>query len=272
MAQSRLVSCCVLTLTLLASPLSAAEPPAVPTKLPAAVAASQATPKPAPKPTAKPAPAVQPSHSVMSYGRNAVQRRIDSVLDKPLTRPLEFIEVPLNQVTQVIAETYDIVIMFDTAALKAVDLSPETEVTVNIGNISLKSALRLMLRNAGDDKSTYILDDEVLLITSHEVAENHLEPRIYPVKKLIAAIQAGQPTAAAAGDGEAKADEITELADALILTVSPPTWRRNGTGAGDVQKIGDKYLVILQTQSVHEEIESLLKHLAAAGMEEQRTH
>ncbi len=261
MARSYLVYCCALTFAFLASPLSAAEPAAAS----ASPAATAALPKPAPKPAPNPTP------NIVSYGRNAAQRRIDSVLDRPLTSPLEFIETPLNQMTEVIAETYDIPIVFDVDALQEINFSPETEVTVQIGNINLKSALRLMLRNASNDKVTYILDNEVLLITTQEVAENHLETRIYPVHKLVAAIQSGQPPAATADEEIDSPDEISELADALILTVSPQTWRRNGTGAGDVQKIGDKYLVVLQTQAVHEEIESFLKQLAAALVGEQQT-
>jgi hypothetical protein len=260
MARPYLVVCCALTLILFASPLAAAEPATAQPKPPAAVT---------PKPATKPAPAVQQTRSVLSYGRNAAQRRIGSVLDKPLDHPLEFIETPINQIVQVIAEDYDIPIVFDVQALKAVGLTPEEEATVNIGNVSLKSALRLLLQTAGDNAMTYILDNEVLLITTPDVAAKHLQTRIYPVGQLTASFQSDQlPAAADRGEEKPSIDEITELADALILTISPETWRRNGAGRGDVQKLGDEYLVVLQTQSVHEEIENFLKHLAAANSEE----
>jgi hypothetical protein len=266
------VSCalmCTLTLVLLASPLAAAEPATAVPKPPAA----KTTAKPTPKPATRPAPAVQRTSIVHSYGRNAAQRRIDSVLDQPLSSPLEFIETPINQIAQLIAEHYDIPIVIDVESLKAAGLTPEEEATVTIGNVSLKSALRLLLQTAGDNTMTYILDNEVILITTPEVAAKHLETRIYPVGELIVALKSGpQPAAAGAAQGKTPppVDEITELADALILTISPQTWRRNGTGAGDVQKIGDKYLVVLQTQSVHEEIESFLQHLAAASGDDVR--
>jgi hypothetical protein len=126
------------------------------------------------------------------------------------------------------------------------------------------------LQTAGDNAMTYVLDNEVILITTPDVAARHLETRIYPVGELIVALQSSPQSAsvvAAPGKTPPPVDEITELADALILTISPHTWRRNGTGAGDVQKLGDKYLVVLQTQSVHEEIENFFEHLAAANSE-----
>lgn len=269
MARFRLVVCCALTLSLFTSPLVAAEPATGKPTSPAV----KATAKPTPPAAKKIAPTVQRT-SVRSHGRPPAQIRIDSVLDQQLKSPLEFIEVPINQITQVISEDYSIPIVIDAESLKAAGLTPEEEATVSIGNVSLKSALRLLLQAAGDNAMAYILDNEVLLITTPQVAAKHLETRIYPVGNLIDALQSGSPfaaTVADAGETPPPIDEITELADSLILTISPQTWRRNGTGTGDVQKIGDKYLVVLQTQAVHEEIESFLTHLAAAGMEDQQT-
>lgn len=258
MAQLRLCGCLLLLVALLSVHSDAAEP------------ASSAAPKPAvpaspakSSATAGPRSTQPPVSGAVSHGRTPAQLRIELVLDQRLRSPLSFIETPINQVTQVIGEDYDIPIIFDVDAVKAVGLTPETEVTAEIGNVSLKSALRLLLKSLGEGQLTYIVNDEVLLITSQESADRHLETRIYPVKKLVAALQANQPAPPTAkGDAAAPVDATKELAEALTQTVSPSTWQPRGAGA--VQKLGDKYLIVLQTQAVHEEIETFLKNLSAA--------
>lgn len=253
MARPCFVYVCAVALALLVTPFSMAQ---------SAAAA-------APKPLAAKAP-LTPAPNVISYGQTAPQRRIEAVLNAPLKRPIQFVETPISMVATELAESYDIPIVFDNETLDAAGTSPEAEVSVNIANTSLKTALQLILGTARFKGLglTYIVDGEVVLITTQDEASNHLERRIYPVDRLLAALRAGQPATAAAQDGDVKVDDLTELSDALALTISPQTWRRSGAGQGDVQKIGDRYLVVLQTQSVHEEIEAFLKHLAAAAASE----
>ncbi|QDT72177.1 VWA domain-containing protein [Lacipirellula limnantheis] len=113
------------------------------------------------------------------------ERRIYGALRQPLRAPLEFVATPLNQVTQVLSEDYSIPIVIDTAALDAVASSPEVEINFSIGNVTLKSALELMLKSAGEGDLTYIVDNEVLLITTQEEAEKRLQVRVYPVADLV---------------------------------------------------------------------------------------
>ena len=113
------------------------------------------------------------------------ERRIYSALRQPLRAPISEIEAPLNQILNLISEDYNIPIQFDTTALDAVAVSPEVEVTIDIGNVTLKSALELILKNAGAEDLTYIIDNEVLLITTQEEAEKRLQVRVYPVADLV---------------------------------------------------------------------------------------
>lgn len=258
MALSRLLPWCVVASALLIS-----------TEAPAAES-SPTAPKPAPlaAPTAKPkiAPAPSPASpiGVVSYGRTPAQLRIESVLNKPLKAPLSFVHIPISELARVIVEDYDIPLIIDSTALKASGLTPDEEVTIEIGNVSLKSALSLLLKSASDGAMTYIIDDEVLLFTTSEVAAKRLQTRIYPVDQLTASLQPAPRLAVAkAAANTPPADPTTDLAEALILTISPDSWRRNG-GRGDVQKLGDKYLVVLQSHAVHEEIENFLRQLAQA--------
>ncbi|WP_428308657.1 VWA domain-containing protein [Lacipirellula sp.] len=127
-------------------------------------------------------------YSVDLKSEGEAERRIYSALRQPLRAPISEVEAPLNQILQVLGEDYDIPIIFDTAALDAVAASPETEVSIEIANVTLKSALELILKNAGEDL-TYIVDKEVLLITTQEEAEKRLQVRVYPVADLVMPIQ-----------------------------------------------------------------------------------
>src|SRR6187401_988787 len=77
-------------------------------------------------------------------------RRIERILNQSLKTPLSFTQVPLSQVMDQLADEYDLPIVFDRAALEAAATSPDVEVTVELNNVSLRSALELMLRQLED--------------------------------------------------------------------------------------------------------------------------
>ena len=56
--------------------------------------------------------------------------------------------------------------------------------TSRVQGISLRSALRLMLRRI-DPELTYSIQDEVLMITTKEAAAENLVTRVYPVADLV---------------------------------------------------------------------------------------
>jgi hypothetical protein len=115
------------------------------------------------------------------------ESRIYSALREPLRSPLDFVETPLSTVMTAISEEYDIPIQFDTTALEAVAQSPETEVSITIGNVTLRSALEILLKNVAD--VTYIVDNEVMLITTEDEAQTHLQVKVYPVADLVLPIE-----------------------------------------------------------------------------------
>jgi len=61
-------------------------------------------------------------------------------------------------------------------------------VTRNLSGVSLRSALRLMLK---DLDLTYVIRDEVLLITTPEEANAKLVTKVYPVADLVLPINSG---------------------------------------------------------------------------------
>lgn len=185
-------------------------------------------------------------------------RRIEAVLNQPLGSPLEFVETPLSQVAMIISEDYDIPIQFDTAALDAVATSPETEVSINIANVSLRSALELILSNAGAQELTYIIDKEVLMITTQEEAEKKLEVIVYRVDDLV---RDDSPLV--------WSDDVDfdPLIDVIVATVEHESWMENGTGEGEIQPLPPGMLVVAQTRRVHDRIADLLQQIREAKRE-----
>jgi hypothetical protein len=181
------------------------------------------------------------------------RQRIERVLNQPLKQPLEFIEQPLRDVATILAETYDIPIQFDTKALDAVAASPDVEVSVQIANVTLRSALELMLKTAGAEELTYVVDDEVLLITTLEEAETRLEVIVYRVDDLVA-----DPSA---GESRSEAADFDTLIDVIVSSVEHESWQENGKGEGEIHAFPPGMIVISQTARVHEQVQRLLDDL-----------
>lgn len=168
--------------------------------------------------------------------------RIDSALDQPLKLPIDYIEIPLIQIMQAISDDYDIPIVFDRQAFEALAISEETEVTVNLRNVSLRTAIELMLRQVED--LTYLATNEVLMITSEDEAQQRPEVRVYRVDDLIRVPYTGEL-------------DFDSLIDTVVSSVEHDSWMENGTGEGEVQPYYPGMLVITQTRRVHQQIESL---------------
>ncbi|MEX1040866.1 MAG: hypothetical protein WDZ51_09565 [Pirellulaceae bacterium] len=103
---------------------------------------------------------------------------------------LAFIDTPLEEVVSYLKQLHGIEIQIDTRALDDVGLTTDTPVTRNLEGITLRSALRLMLKELD---LTYIVANEVLMITTPEEAESELITKVYPVADLVlpVAVQLG---------------------------------------------------------------------------------
>ncbi len=76
---------------------------------------------------------------------------------------MEFIETPLQDVIDFLKDFHQIEIQIDQKSLDDVGIGTDTPITRNLKGITLRSALRLLLR---DLDLTYLIRDEVLLIHS----------------------------------------------------------------------------------------------------------
>jgi hypothetical protein len=129
------------------------------------------------------------------------EARILKALDEPID--LEFTETSLSDVMDYIESTMTarqnpIQIELDKQAIEAAGASSDTPVTLSLKGVSLRSGLRLILKQ---HSLTYIVKDEVLMITSNDVAEQNLLTKVYPVADLVIRIPSGRGGGGMGGGG-----------------------------------------------------------------------
>lgn len=177
--------------------------------------------------------------------RPEARNRINHILSGPLrSAGLEFVETPLKDVITQVQDDYGIPIQIDVAALEENGINLDEPMTVNIHNVSLQSALRLMLNRLN---IAYLYQDEVLLITTNDAADSRSELCVYDVQDVI-------------GDD---ANELPELASTITACVAADSWKENGGIHPNIHVIRPTLLVISQSQATHEQIRNLLATIRA---------
>ena len=101
---------------------------------------------------------------------------------------LDFAEQPLTDVVDYLKQRHDIEIQLDSKALTDAGIGTDTPISRVIKGITLRSALKLLLSELD---LTYVIKNEVLMITSKTEAENMLSTRVYPVADLVIPIPQG---------------------------------------------------------------------------------
>lgn len=168
--------------------------------------------------------------------------RIRKALQSPLKKSgIEFTEQPLQEVVSFLQDDYGIPIKIDGPALDEASIQPDKPVTVNIHRVTLGAALRLMLRELNLTSS---IQDEVLLITTPSAEEERIRTCVYDVRDLLA--------------DSKKGNDFDSLIDPIVSCVATETWAENGGGESEIRPLHPGFLIIAQTEPVHEQIRGLL--------------
>ncbi|MBI3839158.1 MAG: hypothetical protein HY288_14660 [Planctomycetia bacterium] len=159
---------------------------------------------------------------------------------------LEFKETPLQQIANDIAKAHKINVVLDVKSLAEAGIAPDTALGVRIAGVTLRSALNLLLNSVD---LTYVIRNEVLLITTTDRASADLTTKSYNVADLV---KRGE-------DADDENCDMDVLEDLLATTIAPSTWDEVG-GPGSISAYGN-CLVISQTREVHRHIDNLFAAL-----------
>lgn len=180
---------------------------------------------------------------------NPAAEKIIRTLHGPLSgRGLEYTDTPLHEVIEDLQRRFAIPMQIDRAALEELGVNADEPVTIILHDVSLQAAVRLILKRLN---LTYIIENEVLLITTPDKAEANLMTCVYDVRALSFALPAGS------AKGNAPQTSNNQLIDVISECIASDSWKRNG-GQAVILPLGPDLLVISQTRTVHEEIQNLL--------------
>ncbi|WP_437185478.1 VWA domain-containing protein [Planctomicrobium sp. SH668] len=116
------------------------------------------------------------------------EKKIYDVLEQQTS--VEFPGTPLKDAISFLATQHNIPIILDTKALEDESVSDDLEINLVISGIKFRNALKLMLEKvAGDAELTYIIEDEVMKITTVTKANAEMQTRVYPVADLVIPVQ-----------------------------------------------------------------------------------
>ncbi len=165
------------------------------------------------------------------------ERRIKAALNDETTQI--FVETPLGEAIATTSRLHDIPIVIDNLALQEIGLDPDVGVNIDLKNVSLRSFLRLMLR---DLDLTYLIKDQVMQITTKEAAEENLVTEIYQLPDNVAK----------------KSPQIMTIIQSHI---QPDTWEVLG-GTSVISEL-DHLLIVSTTSDVHDQVEAFLNRLVS---------
>jgi hypothetical protein len=171
-------------------------------------------------------------------------KRIELALAGPLhSAGLDYKDQPIQDVITQLGEEYGIPIQLNKTMLEEAGIGVDSKVSVTLHNISLRSALKLMLRTL---QLTWVIQDEVLMITTKEDAEKDLDTCVYNVQGLV---------------DDADPKSFDALIDVIVSCVRTDSWAENGGGQAEIRPLPSGLLVVSQTQTNQEEVSNLLNKI-----------
>jgi uncharacterized membrane protein YgcG len=112
--------------------------------------------------------------------RSPKEQEIEDKMDDPVS--LEFRDTALQEVIEFLQNYTNVNIVLDRPALEEEGITTETPVTIHVEGIKLRSALKLLLDQLN---LAYIIEDDVLRITTATKAGEKLTYKVYPVADLV---------------------------------------------------------------------------------------
>jgi hypothetical protein len=186
--------------------------------------------------------------SLNSPETDAAEARILRSLETPVS--VEFEDRPLIEVIQYFSGSMGVSMRIDERSLEDASIAADTPVSCDFQSITLRSALRSML---GRLDLTYVIKNEMLIVTTPEKAGNELITRVYLVRDLVVQVS-----------GDRSYHAYQQLIDLVTATIAPTTWDEVG-GPGAIHEFRPAMAVVIsQTREVHEQVVELLESVRRA--------
>ena len=190
----------------------------------------------------------------------AAEDRIEAALTQQVS--FNFSEEPLKDAIDIIKQKTGLPILLATKKLEEAAINLETPVTVSLHDLTLESFFRNFL---GDLGLTFLVRDEVIVITTPEDAGSQLINRIYPVLDLVArrtpVYEANAVVTSKTAGGRVGVADYESLMDVITTTIDPDSWDDVG-GPGSIAEFDNAgVLIIAQTRDTHQKIGKLLNSL-----------
>ena len=159
----------------------------------------------------------------------------------------DYTDNPLEELMRDVSRRFGINVWIDKEALTSDGIATDTPVNLVLPDASLATGLNLILKPL---LLTYVIEDEVLKITTQLRADEKMWTRVYPVLDLLDSFDGGH--------------DYTTLMTAIQETTSGKWEQFDGEGGAMSPVPNAGSLAIRQTQRVHREIEGLLTALRKA--------
>ena len=187
----------------------------------------------------------QESVLVAAPRAQAAEQRIRLALLQPIS--CNYVARPLNQVVEELGRRLAINALLDVEGFRCAGLMPDVPVTSRLQDVSAETALSTLCTQYNLD---WMINDEMLLVTTRDRAQSQLTTRVYFVRDLVEV-----------GSGPDRTEDYESLIDLITSTFSPETWSERG-GQGSISCFRKRIaLVISQSPQVHQQIERLLAAL-----------
>jgi len=185
-------------------------------------------------------------HAIVKNEEAPAEEKLLKALDKPTT--VEFIDLPLEDCLTFLHDYHGINIWIDRHTLTDEGVALDAPVSLKLADAKLESILNLIL---GPHELDWIIQDEVLKITTRAWAQQHPEVRTHPVQALLDAGHTPE-----------------ELIDAITSCIEPELWSKAERAFGISHSGG--VLVVRGSQRVQTEIAQLLAELDEIAEEDEK--
>lgn len=179
-------------------------------------------------------------HVIDLRTQSPAEVKIQAELDT--TTQVDFIDTPLTDTVQFLADQHGIPIIIDEMALLDDGLGTDEPISIQLSKVSLKSALKIMLEPLG---LTTIVEDEVMKITTEAKAEGKVTTHVYDVRALT----------------KHKIDS-NALVELIPIVIAPDSWNES---KGSIKSLPG-VVIVRNTAKVQGEVKDLFAQLERLGL------